>query len=169
MDDRLFVNVAGFGIDAYVAAQFDKPGNRRRGFAGYAAITARALASYVPQTYTITTAEGRRVSRAILVTRGELRAIRQRSPNRASAPSSTMACWIWSSWRSAPGGGRSSACRGSSTEPWRQIPGCSICRIQQATIESDRPMVFHVDGEPVEGGTRLQVRVLPAALRVAVR
>ena len=58
----------GFGLDAYVAAQFDKPGNRRRGFAGYAAITARALASYVPQTYTITTTEGRRVSRAILVT-----------------------------------------------------------------------------------------------------
>ena len=45
-----------------------------------------------------------------------------------------------------------SACPGSSTEPWRQIPGCSICHIQQATIESDRPMVFHVDGEPVEGG-----------------
>jgi diacylglycerol kinase family enzyme len=30
-------------------------------------------------------------------------------------------------------------------------------------------MVFHVDGERVEGGTRLQVRVVPAALRVAVR
>jgi diacylglycerol kinase family enzyme len=50
-----------------------------------------------------------------------------------------------------------------------KIPGCSICHIQQATIESDQPMVFHVDGEPVEGGKRLSVRVLPAALRVAVR
>ena len=30
-------------------------------------------------------------------------------------------------------------------------------------------MVFHVDGEPVKAGTRLQVRVVPAALRVAVK
>jgi diacylglycerol kinase family enzyme len=50
-----------------------------------------------------------------------------------------------------------------------RIPGCSICRIRQATIESDLPMLFHVDGEPVEGGSRLQVRVVPGALRVAVR
>ena len=50
-----------------------------------------------------------------------------------------------------------------------QIAGCSIRPIQQATIESDQPMLFHVDGEPVEGGTELQVRVHPAALRVAVK
>ena len=67
VDDRLFVNVAGFGFDAFVAAEFDKRGSRR-GFAGYAAITARALFTYVPQSYTITTAEGCKVSRAILVT-----------------------------------------------------------------------------------------------------
>ena len=30
-------------------------------------------------------------------------------------------------------------------------------------------MTFHVDGEPVSGGTRLAVRVHPGALRVAVR
>jgi hypothetical protein len=30
-------------------------------------------------------------------------------------------------------------------------------------------MVFHVDGEPADGGTRLEVRVHPAALQVAVR
>ena len=34
VDDRLFVNVAGFGFDAHVAAEFDKRGGRR-GFAGY--------------------------------------------------------------------------------------------------------------------------------------
>jgi diacylglycerol kinase family enzyme len=30
-------------------------------------------------------------------------------------------------------------------------------------------MTFHVDGEPVAGGTRVVVRVHPAALRIAVR
>src|SRR5258708_3111089 len=33
--------------------------------------------------------------------------------------------------------------------------GCSIRRITKATIESDRPMVYHVDGEPASGGTSL--------------
>ena len=37
------------------------------------------------------------------------------------------------------------------------------------TIASTQPMRFHVDGEPIEGGTELQVRVHPAALRVVVR
>jgi diacylglycerol kinase family enzyme len=36
-------------------------------------------------------------------------------------------------------------------------------------IESSEPMAFHVDGEAVQGGTRLNGRVLPGALRVAVR
>src|SRR6266446_5933231 len=65
--DRLIVNVAGFGLDAHVAGEFDKRGGRR-GFAGYVAIAARALITYVPQTYTITSAEDCRTSRAVLVT-----------------------------------------------------------------------------------------------------
>ena len=34
--------------------------------------------------------------------------------------------------------------------------GCSIRRITRATIESDRPMVYHVDGEPTQGGIEPQ-------------
>ena len=151
-----------------MAAQFDEPGNRRRGFAGYAAITARALASYVPRTYTITTTEGRKVSRAILVT---------------VANSAQFGNGARIAPRALLDDGRLDLVVVEERARWRpvfnvprlfngtvdQIPGCSIRRIQQATIESDLPMVFHVDGEPVAGGTRLQVRVVPAALRMAVR
>jgi diacylglycerol kinase family enzyme len=38
--------------------------------------------------------------------------------------------------------------------------------VGHAVVECDSPMTFHVDGEPVQGGTRLEARVLPAALRV---
>ena len=48
-------------------------------------------------------------------------------------------------------------------------PGYSIRRIKEATIECADAMAFHVDGEPVAGGTRLTARVLPAALRVCIR
>jgi len=34
-------------------------------------------------------------------------------------------------------------------------------------VESEQPMTFHVDGEPVQGGTRLDARVHPGVLRVA--
>jgi diacylglycerol kinase family enzyme len=50
-----------------------------------------------------------------------------------------------------------------------RMPGCSMARIREATVESARPMIFHVDGEPVEGGTQLHARVHPGALRVLAR
>ena len=40
---------------------------------------------------------------------------------------------------------------------------------RRLTISADRPIAFHVDGEPVAGGTVLEGRVHAAALRVAVR
>ena len=42
---------------------------------------------------------------------------------------------------------------------------CEYCRLH----ESDQPLLFHVDGEPVQGGKRVRVRVHPGALRVAVK
>ncbi len=67
VDGHLFVNVAGVGLDAHVAAEFDKRGSHRRGLAGYLSVTARALLSYRPERYAITTPQGSAVSRAILV------------------------------------------------------------------------------------------------------
>ena len=167
VDDRLFVNVAGFGFDAFVAARFDERGSRR-GFAGYVAITARALFTYVPQSYTITTAEGCRVSRAILVT---------------VANSAQFGNGARIAPRALLDDGLLDLVVVEERARWRtichvprlfdgtveRIPGCSICHVERATIESDRPLLFHVDGEPVQGGNRVRVRVHPAALRVAVK
>ena len=56
VDGRLFVNIAGIGVDAFVASQFSLA--RRRGFLGYINLTARALATYVPMTYRMTSPAG---------------------------------------------------------------------------------------------------------------
>jgi len=48
-----------------------------------------------------------------------------------------------------------------------RVPGVSIRQVTEAVVESDAPMVFHVDGEPVQGATRLEARVHPGVLRVA--
>jgi len=168
IDTHLFVNVAGFGFDAYVAAEFAKRGHRR-GLAGYVSIVARALRSYVPPTYTITTSGSCRVpKKAILVT---------------VANSAQFGNGARIAPRALLDDGRLDLVIVEERARWRticqvprlfdgtveRVPGCSICHITEATIESDQPMIFHVDGEPVQGGTRLQVRIHPAALRVAVR
>jgi diacylglycerol kinase (ATP) len=167
VDDRLFVNIAGFGFDAYVAAEFDKRGGRR-GFAGYVAITARALVTYVPRNYTITTSEDCKVLRAILVT---------------VANSAQFGNGARIAPRALLDDGLLDLVVVEERARWRtichvprlfdgtveRIPGCSISHVRRATIESDQPLLFHVDGEPAQGGKRVRVRVHPAALRVAVR
>lgn len=167
VDDRLFVNVAGFGFDAYVAAEFDNGGGRR-GFAGYVAITARALVSYVPRNYMITTAGGCKTSRAVLVTVANSAQFGNgaRIAPRALLDDGLLDLVVVEErarWRTVCHVPR------LFDGTVERMPGCSICHIRQATIESDQPMAFHVDGEPVQGGTRLNVRVHPGALRVAVR
>ena len=167
VDDRLFVNVAGFGLDAYVAAEFDKRGGRR-GFAGYGAMTLRALVTYVPRHYTITTAEGRNASRAVLVTVANST---QFGNGARIAPRALVDDGLLDLVVVEERGRWRTVCHvprlfDGTVE---QMPGCSIRRIREATIESDQPMAFHVDGEPVTGGTCVNVRVHHAALRVAVK
>ena len=48
-----------------------------------------------------------------------------------------------------------------------RVRGVTRRPVTAATVESDLPMVFHVDGEPVQGGTRLEARVRPGVLHVA--
>jgi YegS/Rv2252/BmrU family lipid kinase len=164
--DRLFVNIAGIGVDAHVAWRFNQRGGRR-GLMTYAVATASAMMTYRAAEYSITTVDGRIDVRAILI---------------AVANSSEFgngACI-------APG-----ACVDDGLldlvvmeERWRvqtvwnlprlfnrtvdRAPGCTIRRIDRATIESNQPMLYHVDGEPVAGGTSLRVRIHPGALKVCV-
>jgi diacylglycerol kinase (ATP) len=170
IDDRLFVNLAGIGFDAYVALKFSEASNRRRGFATYASIAGRALMTYSPASYVIRTGAEEQACppvRAVLIT----------VANSAEFGNGAII---------APGArvddGQLDLVvieERSRLNTIVQLPrlfqgtvdrakGCSIRRITRATIESDRPMVYHVDGEPMQGGMSLRVRIHPAALYVAV-
>jgi diacylglycerol kinase (ATP) len=163
---RLFVNVAGIGFDAHVADAFNAASSGRRGFASYIAITARALVAYRPAQYTITTADAARSARAVLVTVANSA---QFGNNARIAPGARVddgwldLVTLEERSRLVTIGQLPRLFTGTVT----RAPGCTLCRIRQATIESDRPMVFHVDGEPVHGGTSLRVRVHPGALLIA--
>jgi YegS/Rv2252/BmrU family lipid kinase len=165
---RLFVNVAGIGFDAHVAHRFNAPDNRLRGLAGYALLTAQGLMSYAPQRYEITTGGRIRSVRALLV--AVANGIEFGNQIRI-APNSLLDdgaldlvvveersrfTTIWNMRRLL-------------TKSIERAPIWSCERVREATIGSAAPMTFHVDGEPVAGGTRLQVRIHAGALRVCVR
>jgi diacylglycerol kinase family enzyme len=130
-------------------------------------ISVAALRTYKSREYTVTSPAGRRLVRAVIVTAAN------------SAEFGNGACI-------APGArvddGRidlviveeQSRLRTILNLPRlfngtvRRVPGCSIVQLDRATIESDQPMAFHVDGEPVQGGTSLRLRVHPGALYMCV-
>ena len=162
---RLFVNIAGIGFDAHVAAQFNAPENPRRGMAGYAIVTVRSLAGYRSSRYEIVTPGSRMTVRALLVVlangtefgNGVRIAPGARIDDGALDLVIVEQCsrllMIWN-MRRLLGGSVARA------------PIWSSRRVEQVTIESDTPMIFHVDGEPLRGGTRLHARVHPDALKV---
>jgi diacylglycerol kinase (ATP) len=166
IEGRLFVNIAGIGVDAFVASRFSLA--RRRGFLGYVGLTASALVTYIPTEYRITTGGIRVDARAILVT---IANSAQFGNNARIAPGARVddgeldlvvveersrLATMWQMPRLFTG-------------TVARVRGCTIRRIREVTIESDQPMTYHVDGEPVAGGTILRARIHPGALRIAVR
>jgi diacylglycerol kinase (ATP) len=166
VDGRFFVNIAGIGVDAYVASKFSLA--RRRGFLGYVGITARALATYVPTQYRITSGDTQFDARAILVT---IANSAQFGNGARIAPGARVDDGVLDlvviEERSRVATIRQLHRLFNGTVA--QIRGCTIRQIRQVTIEAEQPMTYHVDGEPVAGGTRLTARVHPGALRVAVK
>ena len=166
--DRLFVNLAGIGLDAHVASRFDQIGGRR-GLSSYVRISARALLSYVPANYTITP-EGAGPPfcvRAVMITVAN-------SPEFGNGAIIAPGARVDDGLLDLVVLEERSRLRTIAQLPRLfqgtvdRAPGCSIRKIARATIECDQPMTYHVDGEPVSGGTSLRIRVHPGALYVAV-
>ena len=165
---RLFVNVAGVGFDAEIAARFNAPGNRVRGLTGYALLTAGALMRYTPRLYDITTPDSHATVRALFIVFANGTEFGNRiriaphariddgSLDLVVVAERTRAATMWN-------------LRHVIARTVERASVWSARPVQQATIESDAPMRFHVDGEPVDGGTRLEARVHPAALQICVR
>jgi diacylglycerol kinase family enzyme len=166
IDGRLFANLAGIGFDAHIASKFAAA--TRRGFAGYAWITARALTSYVPQHYRVTTGGVETRHCAILVT---IANSAQFGNNARIAPGARVDDGELDLVVMEERSRIATMCRLPRlfTGTVARVPGCTIRRVREVTIESDQPMMYHVDGEPVQGGTRLRARIHPGALMIAVR
>lgn len=167
MAGRPFFNVAGVGLDAHIARLFNERAPGSRGKWPYISIGVREGCRYTSAEYGLTLdGETRRV-RALLIVFANGREFGSgaRIAPQAKLDDGLLDVTIIED--------RSVIAR------FRDVPflafakthlarGVSVSRIRSATIESDRPIVFHVDGEPASAEGPVEVRIVPGALRVRV-
>ena len=159
---RWFFSIAGIGFDAHVASAFDQA-QGRRGLFTYVRLTTRELWRYRCGRYSV---DGGAAVGALLVTFANSA---QFGNGARIAPGARIddglldlvvfeersrVATLWGLPRLFTGG-------------VEQVRGVTIRQVTDAVVESDMPMPFHVDGEPVQGGTRLEARIHPGVLRVA--
>lgn len=160
---RWFFSVAGVGFDASVAAAFDREARGRRGFSSYVRLTARELWRYRCADYRV---DGVPARGALLITFANSAQFGNgaRIAPGASIDDGLLDMVVFEERT------RTATLRGLPalfTGRVGKVRGVSIRQVQEAVVESDLPMAFHVDGEPVVGGTRLEARVHPGLLLVA--
>ena len=167
LDGRYFFNLAGLGLDARVAHQFAARGLERRGFRRYVEITLRELFRREPDEYTIV-ADGvtmRTCAMLVALANG-----RQYGNGALIAPAARL------------DDGNVDVVIVEDRAGWRallelpflfagqanRMPGVRTLTARRVEVTSQRPVLFHVDGEPHIGGERLVARVHDRALRVRV-
>ncbi len=168
LNGRVFFNAAGVGFDAHVAAAFASTAGHARGFASYAALTVRELCRYEPGTYVITPEGGPAMTRRALLV--SVANTRQWGSGARIAPAALMdderldlvvvpalppAVVLANSWRLFAG----------SIAGWSAV---ETRQVHAASIRCAPPAPAHVDGEPAGLLEEIDIRVIPAALRVRV-
>jgi YegS/Rv2252/BmrU family lipid kinase len=167
---RPFFNIAGIGFDAHIASRFDRAG--RRGLATYLRVSARELLTYRCAAYRIDAGGAGRIApqacdRALIVT---LANSPQFGNGARIAPAARLDDGKLDLVVFAEVSRLATICSVPRLFTGRvaRVRGLSSRQVERATIESDAPMAFHVDGEPVQGGSRLEAQVVPGALRLVV-
>jgi YegS/Rv2252/BmrU family lipid kinase len=166
LGERAFFSVAGIGFDAHVAACFDRD-TGHRGLSTYARIVSRELLRYRGRAYRVDQNGHRLDVRALLIVlanAGQFGNGARIAPGARVDDGRLDLVVVEERSRLA----MLVALPRLFTGGIERVRGVSIRRVEHAVVECDSPMTFHVDGEPLQGGTRLEARVLPAALRVCV-
>jgi diacylglycerol kinase (ATP) len=167
LNGRLFVNVAGVGFDAHVAAQFAALERSRRGFLRYAAIVTRELGRYEAGAYGVTL-DGRvlKPKPAFLVSFANGR---QWGNGAVIAPAASTddglldAVIVDARGLAATIGALPRLFAGT----LHLLRGVEIVQVKTAEVQGHgHHLICHVDGEPVDSGPIARIRVHPGALRV---
>ena len=162
---RLFVNLAGVGLDASVASLFNR--FTGRGLLRYAQATLSTVFSYVAETYTITAAGETAEHRALIV---ELANGRQYGNGAVIAPHAKLDDGLLDLVVVGPLNplGVLWGIRRLFDGTIDRQPEVSMRTASDVTISAEQPIRFHVDGEVAQGTASLTATVHPGALRIRV-
>lgn len=165
MDGRPFFNIAGIGFDARVAKVFNERAAGSRGGWPYLVIGVREGCRYRAVDYDLVLEEEPRHVRALLIAfaNGREYGIGARIAPGAELDDGLLDTAIVGECRVLA---RFWHARHLAMGTVHLAPNVTTCRLTRAIVEREGPMEFHVDGEPGVAHDRIEVRILPAALRV---
>jgi diacylglycerol kinase family enzyme len=166
LDEALFFNVAGIGLDAEIARRLAAP-HARRGLGGYVQATFAELPGYRARTYAIDVGGTCTERRALFIAVANSR---QYGNGAQIAPAALL------------DDGKLDLVVIDDQPAWRVLaqvpaffhgtlgprPGLSMEQVAGAVIRADGPIGFHVDGEPHAVERTVRVGIHPSALRVVV-
>jgi diacylglycerol kinase (ATP) len=164
---RRFLNVAGIGVDARIAVLFNQRARGSRGKWPYIAIGLVQGCRYAACDYQVQLDDEGGRHRALLLAFANGR---EYGMGAVLAPDAELDDGLLNAYviedRSVPA--RFWHARHLARGTVGRAPGVVIRKVRRAVIEADVPLEFHVDGEPAVASGRLDVGVLPRALRVKV-
>jgi YegS/Rv2252/BmrU family lipid kinase len=167
MANRPFFNIAGIGFDAHVARLFNERGAGRRGALPYIVIGVREGCLYSGVEYLVDLDGESRRLRALLIAfaNGREYGMGARIAPQAELDDGLLDATVV---EYRPLLSRFWDARHLAMGTAHLAPSVSARRVKHALIESEGPMEFHVDGELGIADRRIDVRILPAALKVRV-
>ncbi len=167
IEGRPFLNVAGVGFDAAMAAVFNDLGGERRGPVRYTFQAFRAMFAYTAVHYTIEV-DGRRLESHALVV--AIANHRQYGSNAVIAPHAVPDDGLLDVVVVEERGALARLGLGLRLLDGTidKAAGVTILRGASVKVTAASPIAFHVDGEPRTGGTTVEARIHKGALRVKV-
>jgi diacylglycerol kinase (ATP) len=167
VDGARFFNLAGIGLDARIASRFARRGAGHRGLRAYTEITLHELLRYRPVTYTVEGGGETLVLRALFIA---LANSRQYGNGALIAPQARVddgqleVVVVEAQSLARIAVRLPSLFRGTLVPS----PGVVMRSWTRLRVSAAEPIGFHVDGEPGEGGTGVDVQLHPGALTVRV-
>ncbi len=164
LNEKLSLNVSGIGFDGHIANIFGS--EKKRGLQGYVKHTIKELISFKEFEATIKIGEVKKERKAFVIA---IANSSQYGNNARIAPAASVFDQLLH------------ICVLKKVPPYRidfvydffrgKIEGSSFCEFITAhefSISLDKPMAYHVDGEPSGRSDFFQVKLLPASLRILV-
>jgi diacylglycerol kinase (ATP) len=165
LGERRFLNVAGIGIDARIAALFNQRARGSRGKWPYISIGVTQGCRYKSLEYTVQLDADPVRYRALLIAfaNGREYGMGARLAPRAQLDDGLLDAFIV---EDRPVVSRFWHARHLARGTVDRAPRVVTAKVRTAVVESSEPIEYHVDGEPGTAMGRLEIGVLPGALKV---